>query len=107
MSNRIDASGTTIDASTVAQSGNTKQHPVRAPPPSPVGQYLQVQDFTYPAHYLNSLPPKGMSMLGPATVNSKVDLQGTPEAQPLLPQNQSEVRVMSHLWPPPNQEISV
>lgn len=106
MGNRTDSSGTTLDASTIAQSGNTKQHPVRAPPPSPVGQYLQVQDFTYPGNYLNTLPPKGIAVMGPATINSKVDLQSTPEAQPLLPQNQ-EARVMSHLWPPPNQEISV
>ncbi|XP_054713354.1 neuroligin-3-like [Uloborus diversus] len=112
MGNRPDQGGN-VDPS--AQLGSTSKHPVRAPPPSPVGQYLQVQDFTYPtmnpSQYLNSLPPKhqGISMMGPPSITNtpKLDPQGTPEAQPLLPQNQSEVRMMSHMWPPPNQEISV
>ncbi|GBM35096.1 hypothetical protein AVEN_157766-1 [Araneus ventricosus] len=115
MGNRMDA-GSVSDPSTMPQGGTTKQHPMRAPPPSPAGQYLQVQDFTYPsinpAHYLNSLPPKhhqGIAVMGPPSVTNtpKTDPQNIPEAQPLLPQNQSEVRMMSHLWAPPNQEISV
>ncbi|XP_055936157.1 neuroligin-4, X-linked-like isoform X3 [Argiope bruennichi] len=115
MSNRMDA-GSASDPTNMSQGGTTKQHPMRAPPPSPAGQYLQVQDFTYPsinpAHYLNSLPPKhhqGIAVMGPPSVTNtpKTDPQNAPEAQPLLPQNQSEVRMMSHLWSPPNQEISV
>ncbi|XP_071033569.1 neuroligin-4, X-linked-like isoform X2 [Parasteatoda tepidariorum] len=115
LANRIELGGPP-EPSTLTQSVTTKQHPMRAPPPSPAGQYLQVQDFTYPgmnpAHYLNSLPPKhhqGIAvMAAPSVTNTpKTDPQSTPEAQPLLPQNQSEVRMMSHLWSPPNQEISV
>ncbi|KAG8187917.1 hypothetical protein JTE90_002932 [Oedothorax gibbosus] len=97
------------DPQSIPQGGNTKQHPMRAPPPSPAGQYLQVQDFTYPsAHYLNSLPPKGGMPPSTNKTEQGVTLGAAPEAQPLLSsQQQNEVRMMSHLWSPPNQEISV
>ncbi|GIY14879.1 uncharacterized protein CEXT_729681 [Caerostris extrusa] len=115
MANSVEVS-ITSDPSNMPPGSSSKPIPMRAPPPSPAGQYLQVQDFTYPginpAHYLNSLPPKhhqGIAVMGPPSVTNtpKVDPQNAPEAQPLLPQNQSEVRMMSHLWSPPNQEISV